>query len=156
MDKKTLRVSEQDGKIVIKKKPQPASTISTILVLFGTAVCPFVFRQLWGNYLVIALYVLCVIADVIFAIQLFFGKIIINRYSKEIMIFNPIKHTKGFKEIEDIEVLTGKSSSVIFVCDNDKDYKLYTASGKQAEEIRELVKQYIPLNVEKEENKYEL
>ena len=152
MGQKTLKIIEYDGEIVIKKKPQLSSTVITIFLFLASAIAlPFVYN-IWERPIAIIIYVSGIILYVFLAISLFFGKIVINKYKKEITIYNPFKRQKKFEDIEEIEMYTGKRNVVEFTFYNGRDCSFHLTSQKQVKELDEFLKKLIPLKEKTEEN----
>lgn len=156
MEYTTLKITEQDGEIVIKKKPQLSGTVITILLFLVSAIALPLVYDIWERPIAIIIYVAGILLYILISVSLIFGKIVINKYKKEITIYNPFKRQKKFDDIEEIELYTGKRNEVAFVFYEGRDCAFHLYSNKQAKELDELLKKLIPLKEKAEENENDI
>ena len=167
MKKSTLKIVEQDGRITVKKKPNLSSIVITIFVWIATIILPvmlFEKIEIVQNryfYLFLAIYAFCVLTNLIYTIKVFFGKVVIDKYGKALLIYNPIKRARYFNEITNIKLYYKEDNEgidrhgVIIQLDTGKRIIMQTSSKKQAEELETLLKSYIQIETKNEDNVYE-
>ena len=165
MKKSTLKIVEQDGRITVKKKPNLSSVVITIFVWLATIILPILvlekidITQDKFFYLFLTVYALCVFTNLTYTIKAFFGKVVIDKYGKALLIYNPIKRARYFNEITNIKLYHKEDNEaidrhgVIIQLDTGKRIIMQTSSKKQAEELETLLKSYINIVAENEDNK---
>lgn len=172
MDKKsTLKITEQDFVLTVRKKPSLFNYITYgiiwICILCSVSVPIELivngdFMNLPNKELFIIFYVLAICAVIYMSVPLFFGKIVIDRAGREIHIYNPIKHIIPFSEIRNIRVYhendrqgrAYKYRTELLL--GNSILKLQTHSREQAIELSAFLKTYIQLETENEDNEDEL
>lgn len=164
MENRTLKIVEQDGQITVKKKPNKSSVVVTIFVWIATVILPFiVFEKIdviqdKFFYIFLTVYTLCVFTNLIYTIKVFFGKVVIDKYGKTLLIYNPIKHTRYFKEIINIKIYHKEDNEgtdrhgIILRLDTGKKLIMRTSSKAQAEELKSLLTSYTNEETEIEDN----
>lgn len=166
--KSTLKITEQDFVLTIRKKPNLSFCIMEIFVWLCTIALPiWLFYR--GNFetlpkkgIFIIIYACAVLGNLSHTVSVFFGRIKVDRLGKEICIYNPFKHQKSFNEITNIRLFFKEDCEgadrhgVIIVLKNSKKIKIETGSKEQAEELEELLKSYIHIETENEDNEDEL
>ena len=163
MDKKsTLKITEQDFVLTIRKKPSLPYCFFELFVWLCTIAFPIwlFYRANFKNFdrkeIFIIVYSFIIIGNLYHTISVFFGRIKVNRLGKEICIYNPFKHQKSFNEISNIQLFCKRDPDgpdrhgVVIALNNSKKIKMETGSKDQAEELEALLKSYI--HIENEDN----
>ncbi len=169
--KSTLKITEQDFVLTIRKKPSLFNYI-TYGIIWICIVCSIIlpikiifegdFMDLSNKELVIIFYIFAICVTIYKSVALFFGKLVIDRAGREIHIYNPIKHTIPFSEIRNIRVFyeNDRQGRVYkyrteLLLQNNK-VKIQTHCREQAIELSALLKSYIHIETENEDNQDEL
>ncbi len=152
MDYTTLKITEIDDEIVIKKKPQIGIALLLLFILFCTFSVPLIYDNFWSKPIIgVTYYLFCTVMNIWFAISVIFGKIVICKLNREITIYNPIKHVVEYSDIRKIEIGGNDSYKMRFICSN-KAYSFFIGGKKQAKEIEKLINSYIQIETENEDN----
>ncbi len=152
MEFKTLKILETDNGVVIKKKPQIGTVLFVLLILFCTFSIPFIYDNFWSKPIIgVTYYLFCAVMNVWVAISVLFGKIVICKLDREMIIYNPIKRTISYNDITKIEIGGNDSYKMRFICSN-KAYSFFIGSKKQAKEVERIINSYIHLDIENEDN----
>lgn len=155
MEFKTLKISETDNGVVIKKKPQPLVLISVVLITIAMIYLllsdVFAEQSKWFTVFLI----FAVIMNIWYHSKLLFGKIVINTLDREITVCNHKKHTFGYTDVQEITIVGKDANEIKLVCSNKVCFFL-TGSKKQAKEVQAFVNSYIQIETENEDNEDEL
>lgn len=166
MEARTLKITESDGNIVIKKKSSTYHIIFFVLLLLILVIILANFSNKISNnltktYVFVLAFIIILVPQLANFMHIFVGKIILDINNKEIHIHNVLKNQKSFYEISDIQVYFRKRykkmdvSRVVFLLKDGSKLSMRTGSKEQAEELEELLKSYIHVEIENEDNEDE-